>query len=73
MASWQLFALFGLLYAICWWISKALQARVNRFIEPVERSGQAAEETEVPEPRPKAKRAHVLRFYWRHLRRRGIQ
>ena len=56
MASWQLFALFGLLYAICWWISKAVQARVNRFIEPAERSGQAAEETEAPEPRPKAKR-----------------
>jgi hypothetical protein len=73
MASWQLFALFGLLYAICWWISKAVQARVNRFIEPAERSGQAAEETEAPEPRPKAKRTHALRFYWQHLRRRGMQ
>ena len=73
MANWQLFALFSLLYAICWWVSKAVQARVNRFIEPAERSGRAAEDTDVPEPRPKAKWPHVLRFYWQHLTRRGIQ
>ena len=73
MASWQLFALFGLLYAICWWTSKAVQARVNRFIEPAERSARAAEETDAPGPRPKAKRAHLLRAYWQYLTRRGIQ
>jgi hypothetical protein len=72
MAHWQLFALFGLLYAICWWTSKAVQARVNRFIEPAERSGRAAEDTDVAEPRPPAKRPHVLRFYWQYLTRRGI-
>jgi hypothetical protein len=73
MTRWQLFALFGLLYAICWWISKAIQARVNRFIEPAELTGQAAEETEVTQPRPKSKRTDVLRFYWQHLTRRGMQ
>ena len=73
MAHWQLFALFGLLYAICWWISKAVQARVNRIIEPAELTGQAAEETEVTQPRPRSKRAEVLRFYRQHLTRRGMQ
>jgi hypothetical protein len=73
MSNWQLCALFGLLYAICWWISKAVQARVNRFIEPAERTDQAAEKTEMSGPKPKSKRADVLRFYWQHLTRRGIQ
>ena len=73
MSNWQLFALFGLLYAICWWISKVVQARVNRLIEPAERTGQTAEKTEMLEPKPKSKRAAALRFYWQHLTRRGIQ
>jgi uncharacterized protein (DUF58 family) len=74
MANWQLFAFFGLLYAICWWMSKVIQARVNRFIEPAERSGRAAEDNDVPEePRPTAKRPHVLRLYRQYLTRRGIQ
>jgi hypothetical protein len=73
MYNWQLFALFGLLYAICWWISKAVQARVNRFIEPAEHTGQDAEETEMSEPKPKSKRADLLRLYRQHLTRRGIQ
>jgi hypothetical protein len=72
VSNWQLFALFGLLYAICWWISKAVQARVNRFIEPT-RTDQAAEESELSEPKPKSKRVDALRFYWQHLTRRGIQ
>jgi hypothetical protein len=73
MSNWQLFALFGLLYAICWWISKAVQARVNRFIEPAERTDQVAEKTETSESQPKSKRTDVLRLYWQHLTRRGIQ
>lgn len=73
MAHWQLFALFGLFYAICWWIAKAVQARVNRYIEPAERTAGDAEETGVAQPRPKSKRADVLRFYRQHLTRRGMQ
>jgi hypothetical protein len=68
VSNWQLFALFGLLYAICWWISKAVQARVNRFIEPAARSDQPAEEFELSEPKPKPRRVDVLRFYWQLLR-----
>ena len=73
MTNWQLFALFSLFYAICWWISKAVQARVNRFIEPAERTTEGAEGTEVTQPGPKSKRVDLLRFYRQHLTRRGIQ
>lgn len=73
MTHWQLFALFILFYAVCWWISKAVQARVNRYIEPAERTAEDAEETGVTPPRPKSKRADILRFYRQHLTRREIQ
>jgi hypothetical protein len=62
MSNWHLCALFGLLYAICWWMSKAVQVRVNRFIDPAKAAGHAEETQMMLEPKPKSKPADVLRF-----------